>query len=283
MQLAGLLGANLAGWWLTTLVARADTSLIQMSFFAVASQLRNMVGLAPGLLTEGSYAIMADPDGEALKTPHQVMALCTFAATTVSLLLASVGILAMPWLLSLIYGHSYAAGSVTAAVGLAIAVLHMGNAPAAARLSIVSIRSTGVLNTVWAAVVAVSATVLLLHGGSAATGMLIYLGAHLLSASLVLLVLARRDSIPAGMASVFALSAATTLALVSLAFLRAAHPSATGILTLLMAALVLASLAALFVLGKRFRWLPAPAAVRRLLQTVTSAAGRLLGRRGAYA
>lgn len=283
VQLAGLVGANLAGWWLTTLVARADTSLIQMSFFAVASQLRNIVGLAPGLLTEGSYAIMADPDGEAEKTPHHVMALCTYAATFASLLLASVGILLMPWALSLVYGHSYIAGSVTASVGLAIAVLHMGNAPAAARLSIVSIRTTGVLNTVWAVVVAVAASTLLFHGGSAATGMLIYLFAHLLSASLVLLVLSRKDSVPAGIPSTFLLSACTILALVALAFFRDAHPSETGVITALMAAVVLASLSALFALGKGHRWLPAPAAIRRALRFVASAAQRPFGRRGAHA
>lgn len=283
VQLAGLVGANLAGWWLTTLVARADTSLIQMSFFAVASQLRNIVGLGPGLLTEGSYAIMADPDGETAKTPHHVMALCTYAATFASLLLASVGILVMPWALSLVYGHSYTAGAVTASVGLAIAVLHMGNAPAAARLSIVSIRLTGVLNTLWAVVVVASASLLLFHGGSAATGMVIYLFAHLLSASLVLLVLARKDSVPVGMSSVFLLSSCTTLALVALAFSRNAHPSSAGLLSLGMAALIVVSLSALLRLGQRHCWLPAPAVVRRALGVVAGAFQRLTLRRGAHA
>ncbi len=283
VQLAGLVGANLAGWWLTTLVARADASLVQMSFFAVASQLRNLVGLAPGLLTESSYAIMADPGGEATKTPHHVMALCTYAATFASLLLASVGIIVMPWALSLLWGHSYAAAAVTAAIGIAIAVMHMGNAPAAARLSIVSIRITGILNTVWAIVVATAASVFLLHGGTAATGMLIYLFAHILAAALVLLTLVRKDSVPAGMTTVFLLSASTTVALVALAFLRASHPSLTGSITLAMTALVVLSLSALFLLGKRHRWLPAPAAIRRALTFVTSAASRILRRRGMHA
>lgn len=59
VQLAGLVGANLSGWWLTALVARSDATLVQISFFAIASQLRNLAGLTPGLLTEGSYAVMA--------------------------------------------------------------------------------------------------------------------------------------------------------------------------------------------------------------------------------
>lgn len=283
VQLAGLIGANLAGWWLTTLVARADTSLVQMSFFAVASQLRNLVGLVPGLLTESSYAIMADPEGEAAKTPHHVMALCTYAATFASLLLASLGIVIMPWALSLLWGHTYSAGAVTAAIGLAIAVMHMGNAPAAARLSIVSIRLTGLLNTVWAIVVALAASVFLLHGGNAAIGMLIYFCAHILAASLVLLVLTREDSVPRGMTSVLALGVTSTSALVALAFFRASHPSLTGTATLAMAAFAILSISILFFLGKRHHWLPTPAAAHRALRFISSAVSRILHQRGIHA
>ena len=279
MQLAGLVGANLAGWWLTTLVARDDSSLVQMSFFAVASQLRNIVGLAPSLLTESSYAIMADPDGEAAKTPHHVMALCTYAATFASLLLAALGIIIMPWGLSLLYGHTYTPAAVTAAIGLAVAVMHMGNAPAAARLSIVSIRITGVLNTIWAIAVAASASIFLLRGGTAATGMLIYLFAHILAAALVLIVLARKDSVPSGMASVFVLSACTTVALVALAFFRASHPSLSGSVTLIMVGAVLIAFPILFFIGKRHGWLPTPAAIRRAINFLSSGIARILPRR----
>ena len=97
VQLAGLVASNLSGWWLTTLVARSDTSLVQMSFFAIASQLRNLVGIAPALLTEGSYAVMADPEGEHTRTPHRVMALCSFASLSLALVLASLGIVFVPW------------------------------------------------------------------------------------------------------------------------------------------------------------------------------------------
>ena len=97
VQLAGLVGANLAGLWLTTLVARSDHTLVQMGFFTIASQLRNLVGLAPSLLTEGSYAAMVEQEGEASGTPHRVMALCSFASVAVSLLLAAAGMVVVPW------------------------------------------------------------------------------------------------------------------------------------------------------------------------------------------
>ena len=108
VQLAGLVGANIAGWWLTILVAREDTTLVQMSFFAIASQMRNLVGIAPSLLTEGSYAVMAEPDGEAQKTPHRVMALCSYASISVAMMLAAIGIVVVPWMLTLLYGKTYA-------------------------------------------------------------------------------------------------------------------------------------------------------------------------------
>ena len=264
VQLAGLVAANLSGWWLMTLVARADTSLAEMGFFSVASQLRNLVGLVPGMVTEGSYAIMADPGGEAEKTPQQVMALGTFAATLTSLALASGAIVALPLLLE-VYGRSFAGAAVPCAIALAVAVAHMGNAPAAARLSIVSIRSTGVINTVWAVSVAVAGTVFLLHGGDASRAWVVYLAAHVLSATLVLLVLSRRDGIPEGMLGVFATGTLTVVALAAMATWRARHPTLALPATGLMLAVAAAALGSLLSMGRRYHWMPSAAAIRRLL------------------
>src|ERR1035438_3714985 len=209
IQLAGFIGSNLAGWWLTTLVARADTALIQMSFFAIASQLRNIVALAPTMLTEASYAVMADREGENARTPSHVMALCTFASTFGSLLLASIGMVLVPWGLRAVYGRSYEAAGITTAIALAVAVVHMGSAPATARLSIVSIRATGIINTVWAIFVAIAASMFLLSHGSAARAMTIYLAAHILSSVLVLSLLAWKDHIPRGVIPVFTFGSCT--------------------------------------------------------------------------
>jgi O-antigen/teichoic acid export membrane protein len=270
VQLAGLIGVNLAGWWLTSLVARADTSLVQMSFFSIASQLRNIVGLAPGLLTESSYSVMAEREGEAPKTPDQVMAVCSYASTVASLLLAALGIIVVPWALTLLYGRIYAAASVTTAVALAIGVVHMGNAPASARLSIVSIRLTGVINTTWAIFVAIAAGLLLLHGGSAAKAMAIYLAAHILSSTLVLIVLSRRGCVLGGVVKVFVIGTATSIALAALAYIRDTHPGQTLSISLLMLALFALSFYTLFVLGRRHRWLPSAESLRRLLAVATA-------------
>ncbi len=255
VQLSGLVCSNLAGWWLTTLVARADTTLVQMSFFAIASQLRNLAGIAPGLLTEGSYAVMADPEGERLRTPHQVMALCSFASLGVASLLASVGIVVVPWVLRVLYGHTYDSAALATACGLAVAVVHMGNAPAAARLSIVSIRATGVINTVWAVAVAGAASVFFFRQGSAAAAMTIYFLAHLFAGSLVLLTLKRKDYVPQGMIPSYLIGAANSALLILLAFARNRADSLWG-MTGLMGVVVLGSFWALLSLGRRHGWLP---------------------------
>lgn len=283
VQLAGLVGVNLAGWWLTSLVARADTSLVQMSFFSIASQLRNIVGLAPGLLTESSYSVMSDRDGEAAKTPDQVMAVCSYAATFASLLLAALGIILVPWLLTLLYGKSYVAASVTTAIALAIGVVHMGNAPASARLSIVSIRITGVINTSWAVFVAAAGALFLLHGGSAAIAMAIYLAAHILAATLVLLVLKRRGCIPRGVTGVFLLGTATSVALASLAYLRDTQPAHTLGLSMVMFALFAVAFSLLYLIGRRHHWLPSLDSIQRLVRKVVALIPGLRRRGGQHA
>ncbi len=267
IQLAGLIGSNLAGWWLTTLVARADTTLVQMSFFAIASQLRNIVALGPSLLTESSYAIMADPENEESNTPHHIMALCTYGSTVASLLLASIGIVFVPWGLHLLYGVAYSTAAVTTAVALAVAVIHMGNAPAAARLSIVSIRAAGIINTVWAVFVAAAATVFLLRHGSAQEAMTIYLAGHILSSALVLLVLHKKDYLPTGMVFVFSFGGVTSIALAALAVLRDRLPGSSLVITGIMLLIAILSLAALFYIGRKHRWLPSASVAQRLLSS----------------
>ena len=273
VQLAGLVGSNLAGWWLTTLIARSDTSLVQMSFFAIASQLRNLAGIAPSLMTEGSYAVMASPDDAESRTPQRVMALCSFASLAVALALACAAMAVAPWLLHLLYGATYRGAALTVAMALAVAVVHMGNAPAAARLTIVSVRTTGLIKTGWAVFVALDGTLLLLHGGAAWQGMAILLAAHLLSSILVLVSLHRRDGLPEGMALVYAIGALASVSLGLLALLRASYPAAELLLTLAMLVVSAAVSAALFYFGRRYRWLPSKSALAALFAKVRSRRG----------
>lgn len=264
IQLAGLVGLNLSGWWATALVARSDTTLVQMSFLTIASQLRNLVSLPPSLLTEGSYAVMADPTHEAAQTPQRVMALCCYAALSVSVLLGLVGIALLPWGLTLLYGRTYAGAGAAVAVALATAVSHMGTAPASARLTIVSIRATAVINTLWAVFVAVAATLFLLHGGSAWYAMAIYFSAHAMSSTLALLALKRWDRLPAGMLPLFATSLLSVGAAAGLSVWRGTREHTLGP-TLAIAAILFATSGALYGFGRRYAWLPPRDVVERLL------------------
>ena len=255
VQLAGLVSSNLAGWWATALVARGDTTLVQMTFFTIASQLRNLVSLPPSLLTEGSYAVMADPTHEATQTPQRVMALCCFAALTTSVLLGGLGSTLLPWGLSLIYGRSYQAAGAAVTLALATAVAHMGTAPLRARLTIVSIRATAVIDTIWAIFVAIAATLVLLHHGGAWRAMGIYFSAHVLSSFLMLLVLSRRDHLPKGLGLLFSFCALSMVVLSGLSLWRGLYGEA-GAVTGVMALLLVGVAASLYGFGKRYGWLP---------------------------
>ncbi len=280
VQLASLVGANLAGWWLASLVARSDTTLVQMGFFSIASQLRNMVGLVPGLLTESSYSVMAEREGAEAATPGHVMAMCTYIASFLSLLLAGAGILVVPWGLTLLYGRPYGGAAVTTAFALAIAVVHMGNSPTAARLTILSIRTTGLINTAWAISVALAATVFLLHGGSAAEGMAIYLAAHVLSASLVLLALSRGGHVPAGVTWTFLLTTGTAVLLSVLAAVRTRRPDLLLSVSALMLLIWTVALWALVTLGKRHGWLPDRGTLQRLSRAFQARISGIFGSHG---
>lgn len=256
VQLAGLIGMNAAGWWLASLIARSDHSMIQMGFFAIANQLRNLVGLAPNLLTESSLAVMAQQERDVENTPDRVMAFCTFATMFASLLLAGVAIVVAPWMLTLLYGKAYAAGVAAVVLGLAIAVIHMGSGPAAARLSIVSIKTTGIVNTVWATMVGGTATLFFFYGGNAWKGMAIYLAAHLVSAVLVYGSLSRRNCIPQGMIWVYLIGLGASVCMAGLALARSLRPESPSPYTMLLLIVLAAALLSLFRIGKRHGWVP---------------------------
>lgn len=261
IQLTGLLTANLAGWWVTILVARGDATLAQMGFFAVASQFRNLAGLLPGLLTEGSFATMATEDageaGESDSMPHRLMSVCTFAATASSMAFASLGIVLAPWILRLVYGRAYQGAALAVAVGLSVAVLQMGNSPTSARVSIVSIRSTAAINTTWAVLTAALGALLMLRGGNAAGAMAIFLCAHVVMALQVLWVLRRRDRLPGGLTALLLVSTGTMLTLCGLAWMQAQQPEHAAAWSAVMLITVGCSALLLHGLARRHGWLSA--------------------------
>ena len=274
IQLSGLVSANVAGWWVTALVARGDSTLVQVSFFAIASQLRNIIGLVPSLLTEGSFAAMATPEEQGGNVPHRVMMVCTFASTAVSFLIASVTAIVAPLLLRFVYGERYTAAALAVSVAAGVAVLQMGNAPPSARLSVLSIRSTAVVNTVWALFTAAVGTAWMLHGGTAASAMCVFLAAHTVIAIMVLVLLSSKDRLPSGMVQLFTVSTVAIVVLCSLALFRAGHPA--SMLTSTIAMLLIAAIAAawMYRLGRVEGCLPS----REMLESLAGKVSRPLRR-----
>jgi O-antigen/teichoic acid export membrane protein len=255
VQLAGLVGVNAAGWWLTSLIARSDGSMVQMGFFAISHQLRNMVALLPLLLSESSYALLAGDGNENERTPDRVMAACTAVNTVAAYLLAGAITLVLPWAIPLLYGKSYLGAQGAAALALANAVIHMGNGPAGGRLSVLSLRITGFINTAWAVTVAGLAT-FLLFGGGALAGCAIYLGAHVFSATLVFVSLRSLRSLPPGTTLVFGLGAGSGLLLSILAVARSIVPNAAAILTIIMLIVFIGGAVTVIRIGRRHVLLP---------------------------
>ncbi len=255
IQLSGLLSANLAGWWITALVARSDTTLAQMSFFAIASQFRNLTGIIPALLTEGSYAVIATPDHDNTGAPQRVMALCTFASTAVAFLIACGGIILAPWALRVMYGPRFVPAAVATCIGMSVAVLQMGNAPPSARVSVVSIRSVAAINTFWALLTAVGGTLLMARVGGAVGAMSVFFLAHVVSAVLTFVMLVRKDHLPTGLTSLFLLSTLGVAVLSLLAIERERHWQYAAALSTGMIATATIFCASLFAVGKRNGWL----------------------------
>ncbi len=270
VQLAGLMGMNAAGWWLTTLIARSDTTMAQMGFFAVAHQLRNMVALAPSLLNEGSLAVMAGRDGKVEKTPDNVMALSAYATTFMSLVLAGIGMIVLPWALKLMYGPTYAAAGVASAIALATAVIHMGSAPISARLSIVSIRTTGIINTVWAVFVALLATVILFDHGDAAKGAAVYLAGHFVVAFLQVGTLVRRGCVPKGTIPSLVTGVSGGLVLALLALARDTYPQLELAITAGMCLCLAVTMLGMIHLGNQLGWLPSVETLKALVSKLGS-------------
>jgi hypothetical protein len=121
-----------------------------------------------------------------------------------------------------------------------------------------------VINTLWAIIVAVGATVFLLHQGSAWKAMTIFLVGHLLSAVLVLGVLYRKDFLPRGMVTTFLLGTITSVVLATFAYLRAGQERSTLIITVVMAVVSVGALSSLFLIGKKHHWIPSNEALKRM-------------------
>jgi O-antigen/teichoic acid export membrane protein len=219
VQLGGIMGLNAAGWWVASLVARQDPSLTQMAFYAIASQLRNVATLVPSLVGQTSFAMLTEEGGTDFGGSDRVLAVSSVFASLLGALCAGATITIVPWVLRFLYGHAYERAALASSIAVATVLVHMGSAPAAYRLTIVSLRVTGIINLVWTVVVLAAGTWLIPEGGAVAA-VATFFAAHVLSMILVLIWLRRHHALPPFVVSVSVVNLFIACALLALSWFR---------------------------------------------------------------
>jgi hypothetical protein len=206
-----------------------------MGWYSVAQQLRNICGMPPWLISQTGYALMTEEGGQEYGGPGRVTVLCTAAATVVSLLIAGGAACLAPWILRHVYGAGYAGAELAATLAIATGLTHMSAAPAAARLTVVSLPLTGAINGIWTVAIIGLGTWLAQRGGAAGAAAT-FLAAHLLSAVLVLGTLLWLEAAPRALAAVSAPSLAGSAVLAGLGWLRSTGSSHKDALSFAMLA-----------------------------------------------
>lgn len=246
-QLFGVVGLNAAGLWTASLVSRADQTLLQMSFYVAATQIRNVIAMIPGLVQQSCYAMLGEESAGGYGGPGRVLIASTLLASLLALALTGTAIAVLPWALRLAYGNAFRGAEPAAALAIATALVHMSGAPAVSRLTILSLRSIAVVNAVWAVLVIALGPIFIPRGG-AVPATAILLSMHFLSALLVLGGLWNRGELPRGLIAVSSPMLAGSCLFAVLAWIRWTVPSlragiSLGIFVLTLALMGLAVIA----------------------------------------
>src|SRR5581483_2849287 len=190
-----------------------------MAFFAIANQLRNMSTLVPGLVGQTSFAMLTEESGASFCGSDRVFAVSSMTASLLSTICAGSVLTILPFVLRFLYGSAYQAAGLASALAVIIVVIHMGTAPAASRITILSLRVSGIINLIWAGLVFALGSGFVSRGGAAAATAR-FLAAHVVSMLLVLLWLRARGALPMAVTVVSTVNVCITLGFLALAWLR---------------------------------------------------------------
>jgi hypothetical protein len=271
VQLASVAGVNLAGWWVAALVSRADPHMLQMGFYAVSNQMRNMAALMPGLVSQANYGLFTDHRGAEYGGADRVLTYCSLITAMMAVLLSGIGLAGLPWILRLLYGRAYTSAELPAALAIVTVIVHMGSAPACSRLTIASLRLTTIVNALWAiSVVGLGLIFIPGHGAVAATAVMLV--AHLISSCLSLVALAKVKALASGVAQVYQVLVACAILFVALELgrSRAINPLSWTFFILLATGI---GSGAIVLLAKRQQVLPSASHLYRRLRPDLSGGG----------
>ncbi len=262
-QLLGVIGLNAAGWWTASLVSRADHTMLQMSFYIAATQIRNVIAMAPGLVQQACYALLTEEAGAGYGGPDRVLIASTLLASILALALTGAAVTVMPWAVGLLYGKAFRAAEPAAAIAVATALVHMAGAPAVSRLTILSLTMIGFINGIWAIAVMALGPIFIPHDG-AVPATAIMLAMHVVSAILVLVCLWRKQAMPRRLAAISAPMIAGSILFALLGWVRFARPDLRGVLTLAAMALTAVLIAITFRAGRATGCVPPLAKCREM-------------------
>lgn len=255
VQFSAFAGISIASWWIASLVARSDPSLHQMGFYAIANQFRGIAALAPGFLASVVYSSQTNESGAAYGGAPRVLLSSTIINSLLVTVIAGIAIVFLPWGLVVVYGKSFASAEVPVLMLLATAMVHMSGQAGAQRLSIARLRTTAVINALWAAAL-VGAGLWLIPNWGAAGAATAFLIAHIFSSVLANIFLYRHEQLPAGYLTTIVITIVSATVLASLAYVRAASPDHAFSLTLWLAAVWIATSLLIIWLGIKKGSLP---------------------------
>jgi O-antigen/teichoic acid export membrane protein len=233
VQLASMIGINAAGWWIASLVTRSDFSLVQMGFYSVAVQMRNICSMPSLLISLTAYAQLTEEGGQPFGGPGRVTLLSTLAATVISLLICGPAAALMPWIVPSMYGKSFSGAALAGTLAVATGLVHMSAAPAAARLNVVSLRHTGIINGTWTLLI-IGLGTRLVHTGGAREATATFLVAHVAAAVLVVATLLRLRAVPGTLTAVSVPGIAGSILLAGIGWLRSISTEKTALSALML-------------------------------------------------
>jgi O-antigen/teichoic acid export membrane protein len=271
-QLLGVIGLNAAGWWTASLVSRSDQSMVQMSFYIAATQVRNVIAMVPGLVQQSCYALLTNEAGAAYGGPNRVLLASTLLASVLGIGLTGVAVAVLPWVMGMLYGNAFRGAEPAAAVAIATALVHMAGAPAASRLTIVSLKLIGAINGIWAVSVIALGIVFIPRGG-AVPATAILLAMHLANAILVLGCLGKKRELPAGLTAISLPMIAGSVLFALLGWIRFGQPAMRISLSIASLVLTFVLIAITFRIGQAAGCVPPLSRWRRLAGGVLKPAG----------
>lgn len=264
VQLGAVIGLNIAGWWITSLVARADVTLLQMGIYAVANQFRQLINIIPDLLARLCYPLLTSEKGREYGGHNHVIQINTFVITALAISTSCAVLSLLPFVLNHLYGRSYAAAELPSALLIATAVVHMCGAPAANRLNIVNLRATGIMNAVWTVLIISLGSLIIPRAGAAGAAGL-FLITHIISAALTLLILRGYEKVPRGLTRLTLVAIVGALMIAALAFARIRLSAHALALTLSLVCLHLMILFILLIVMRQEGWRPGKFGLRSLM------------------